>query len=354
MLSIDRRHLLRLSAAGALAGHSLPGLALGMGHARAAAALKAEPLTIAVGGQGLLYHLPLVIAQQLRYFEAEGLAVRVDDYAGGSQALHALLRGTADICAGAYEHTLISQELGQFLRAFVVQGRSPQMALGVSTRWMPRYQQLSDLRGKRIGVSSLGASTALTAQLLLLSHGVDWSAVQLVAVGSGAQAMDALRTGRVHALCHADPLISILESKGAVRVVCDLRTAKDSLALYGGNMPSGTLYAPQAFLQKNPARAQAVAHAMVRALKWLQTAAPVDVLKVVPSSYLLGARKAYLAAFEHMRASISPDGLMPEDGPRTALRVLSRLSSSLARGSVSLERTYTNEFVRKAKQRYHV
>ena len=86
---------------------------------------SAELLTIAVGGQGLLYYLPLVIAQQLGYFEAEGLAVRIEDYPGGSQSLQALESGAADVCAGAYEHTLLAQQRGSQLRAFVVQGVHP-------------------------------------------------------------------------------------------------------------------------------------------------------------------------------------------------------------------------------------
>jgi NitT/TauT family transport system substrate-binding protein len=338
-VSIDRRAVLGLMGLGALCAPA----------ARAAA----EPLRIAVGGQGLLYYLPLVVAQQLRFFEAEGLAVRVDDYPGGAQSLQALLAGDADICAGAYEHTLLAQDRGSSLCAFVVQGRAPQIALGVSTRWMPRFRSLTDLQGRRVGVSALGASTALAVQLMLLSEGMAPDAVQIIGVGSGSEAMEALRTGKVQALCHADPLMSVLEDKGALRIVRDLRDLRSSAQLYGGSMPSATLYAPMAFLRRNPAQAQAVSHAMVRALKWLQTAAPMDVLKVVPPPYLLGSRRAYLSAFEHTRTTISPDGMMPDDGPGTALRALTRLHPRLVRGTVDLARSYTNEFVRQSKQRFH-
>ncbi|KLO59413.1 ABC transporter substrate-binding protein, partial [Delftia tsuruhatensis] len=62
---------------------------------------------------------------------------------------------------------------------------------------------------------------------------------------------------------------------------------------------------------------------------------------------------AYLSAFEHMRTTISPDGMMPDDGPATALRALVRLDPALARGGIDLERSYTNEFVRQSRQRFH-
>src|SRR2546427_5946485 len=60
---LDRRTLLSLMGLGSL--WSFPSLG------------SAELVTISVGGQRLLYYLPLVIAQQLGYFEAEGLTVRI-------------------------------------------------------------------------------------------------------------------------------------------------------------------------------------------------------------------------------------------------------------------------------------
>lgn len=336
----------RRAALGLLGLAPLGGLSIGGPYAGS--------VRIAVGGLGLLYYLPLVIAQQLRFFEAEGLSVQLDDYPGGQQSLQALQSGAADICAGAYEHTLLAQQQGSALCAFVVQGRAPQIALGVSTRWMPRYRSLSDLQGRRVGVSSPGACTARAVQLMLLAEGLPADSVQLVGVGSGAGAIEALRTGQVQALCHTDPLMSVLDDKGSLRIVRDLRDLRSSARLYGGSMPSGTLYAPMEFLRRHSAKAQAVSHAMVRALKWLHTASPMDVLQAVPAPYLLGSRRVYLSAFEHMRTTISPDAMMPDDGPATALRALSRLQPGLAaRGAVNLARTYTNEFARQSKQRFH-
>ena len=81
------------------------------------------PLTIAVGGQGVLYHLPLALADQLGYFRAEGLDVQVRDYSAGALALQAVQEGTADVCAGAFEHTIRQQVRGQAYRSLVLLGR---------------------------------------------------------------------------------------------------------------------------------------------------------------------------------------------------------------------------------------
>ena len=99
---------------------ALPALAWGQG-------LEKPKLTIAVGGKNLLYYLPLTIAESLGYFKAEGLDLTIADFAGGSRALQAMIGGSADVVSGAFEHTINMQVKGQRLRAFVLQGRAPQI-----------------------------------------------------------------------------------------------------------------------------------------------------------------------------------------------------------------------------------
>jgi len=62
-------------------------------------------------------------------------------------------------------------------------------------------------------------------------------------------------------------------------------------------MPAGCLYAPQAFIDKNPNTTQALANAIVRADKWIQAAGAADIVKAVPESFLLGDRAVYTNAF---------------------------------------------------------
>ncbi|MBC8119909.1 MAG: ABC transporter substrate-binding protein, partial [Burkholderiaceae bacterium] len=86
-----------------------------------------KKVTIAVGGKNLLYYLPLTIAEQNKFFEAEGLEVTIVDFAGGARALQAVVGGSADVVSGAFEHNINMQAKGQPMRAFVLQGRAPQI-----------------------------------------------------------------------------------------------------------------------------------------------------------------------------------------------------------------------------------
>src|SRR6187551_3015338 len=107
---------------------------------RAQVKLEKSKVAIAVGGKAAFYYLPLTISEQLGYFKAEGLDVEISDFAGGARALQALVGGSADVVSGAYEHTINLQSKNQVFQSFVLQGRAPQIAFGVSTRNMPNYK----------------------------------------------------------------------------------------------------------------------------------------------------------------------------------------------------------------------
>ena len=309
-------------------------------------------LTIAVGGKNLFYYLPLTIAEQLGYFKDEGLQVEIPDFAGGSKALQALIGGSADVVSGAYEHTINMQAKNQSIESFVLQGRAPQIVLAVSTKTMPDYKSIADLKGKKIGVTAPGSSTAMMASYVLAKAGLKPSDVSFIGVGASKGAITAVTSGQVDAIANLDPVITMLQRDKLIKVVADTRTLKDTQAVYGGPMPAAVLYTHTAFIKENPNTTQALANAMVHALRWLTKAGPSDIVKAVPESFLLGDRALYLAAWENVRQAISPDGLMPEAGPATALRMLKTFEPSLKDKPIDLAKTYTNAFARKADVKY--
>jgi NitT/TauT family transport system substrate-binding protein len=309
-------------------------------------------VTIAVGGKASLYYLPLTLAEQLGYFKAEGLEVEIKDFVGGTDALTAVLDGAADVVSGAYEHTLNLQRLGQFFQAFVLQGRAPQMAMGVSVRNLPAYQSPTDLRGKKIGVTAPGSSTNMMANLVLTRAGLKAGEVSFIGVGNSVGALNALRLGHIDAISNVDPVMTQLEQKGEVRIIADTRTLKGTQEVFGGPMPAACLYAPIAFVRKYPSTVQALTDAVVHALKWLQTAGPSDLMKVIPESYLLGDRALYLTSFIKVREAMATDGRFPDEGAKTALNALGSFDQTLNVSKIDLSKTFTNEFAQKAKDRF--
>ena len=308
--------------------------------------------TIAVGGKNLLYYLPLTIAEQRGYFKAEGLEVTIVDFAGGARALQAVVGGSADVVSGAFEHTVNMQFKGQAMRAFALQGLAPQIVLGVNPKTMPNFKTVADLKGKKIGVTAPGSSTNVMVNFILAKAGLKPSDVSIIGVGASQGAVAAMRSGQIDAISNLDPVITLLQRSGDLKIVSDTRIVAESDKVFGGPMPAGCLYAPQPFIDKNPATAQALTNAMVRANKWIQAAGPSEVIKTVPESYLLGDRAVYIDAFLAAKGALSPDGMIPAAGPETAFRALASIDPELAKAKLDLNAVYTNDFVKKANAKY--
>ena len=149
-MMISRVCLQRLTAAMVLGVLALQALA----QSAAGPKLEKVAVHIAVGGKASLYYLPLTLAEQLGYFKAEGLEVKISDFAGGSQSLRAVIGGSADVVSGAYEHTINMQASKQMMTAFVQMGRLPQIAVGIAVGKAAGYKTPADLRGLKVGVSA--------------------------------------------------------------------------------------------------------------------------------------------------------------------------------------------------------
>ena len=338
---IQRRPLLK-AAAGLLAAPALV----------RAQALEKTKLTVAVGGKNLLYYLPLTIAEQLGYFKAEGLDVTIVDFAGGARALQAVVGGSADVVSGAFEHTVNMQHKGQRMRAFALQGRAPMIVLGVNPKTMPNFKGVADLKGKKIGVTAPGSSTNVMVNFILAKAGLKPSDVSIIGVGAAQGAVAAMRSGQIDAISNLDPVITLLQRSGDLKIVSDTRVVAEADRVFGGPMPAGCLYAPQAFIDKNPGSTQALTNAMVRANKWIQAAGPSEIIRAVPESYLLGDRAVYIDAFLAAKGALSPDGAIPEKGAETAFRALASIDKAIAEAKLDLAAVYTNEFVKKANAKY--
>lgn len=317
-----------------------------------AQALEKPKTTIAVGGKNLLYYLPLTIAEQLGYFKAEGLDVSIVDFAGGARALQAVVGGSADVVSGAFEHTVNMQHKGQRMRAFVLQGRAPQIVLGVNPKTMPDFRTVADLKGKKVGVTAPGSSTNVMVNFILAKAGLKPSDVSIIGVGASQGAVAAMRSGQIDAISNLDPVITLLQRSGDLKIVSDTRVVAEADKVFGGPMPAGCFYAPQAFIDRNPNTVQALTNALVRANKWIQAAGPGDIIKAVPESFLLGDRAVYIDAFLAAKGALSPDGMIPEKGAETAFRALASVDAEIAKAKLDLGAVYTNDFVRKANAKY--
>jgi NitT/TauT family transport system substrate-binding protein len=303
---------------------------------------------LAVGGKPALFYLPLSVAERLGYFREQGIDLEISDFPGGARALQALIGGSADVVTGAYDHTIQMQAKNQPIVATIQLGRFPGYVLAVLSAKSPRYQGPKDLKGMKVGITAPGSSTHMMVQHLLVRNGLRPDEASFIGVGASASAVAAVQRGEIDAIVNVDPVISLLESQGLIKVVADTRTLEGTREVFGGPYPAAVLYAPRPFIDKHPRTIQALVDALARSLKWIASHSPEEILALMPPEYALGNKANYLESIRKSLPMYSADGRFTREGAQTAHAVLSAFDPEVANATVDLSATYTDAFVEKA------
>jgi NitT/TauT family transport system substrate-binding protein len=323
-------------------------LALTLTSGLAAAQSK---ITVAVGGGACLCYLPTVLAKQLGEFDKAGVAVELVDLKGGSDALKAVLGGSADVVSGYFDHCVNLAAKKQELQSFVVYDRYPGLVLVVSPSHNGEIKSIKDLAGKKIGVSAPGSSTDFFLKYLLKKNGVDSSGVAVIGVGLGATAVAAMEQGQIDAAVMLDPSVTVLQGGHPdLRILSDTRTQKDTLDVFGGEYPGGALYSTTAWVAAHEKEVQALTNAIVNTLAWIHSHSAEDIMEKMPPETVGKNKELYLAALKNTIPMYSETGKMDPRGADAVLAVFSESSPEVAKANVDVAKTFTNKFVDQVKK----
>jgi NitT/TauT family transport system substrate-binding protein len=308
-------------------------------------------VVLGVGGKTAVIYLPLTVTERLGFFREEGLDVVIQDFGAGARALQALIGGSVEVVAGGYDHTIQMQALGRDIVAFVLLNRYPGLVLAVRKDLESEIRSISDLKGRRVGVTAPGSSTHIFVNYLLIKSGLRPTDVSIVSTSVGAQAVAAVQNRLVDAISNVEPAISLLSERGLIRVLADTRTAQGTRAVLGGEYPFASLYTTRAWLERNPDKAQRLTNAMVRGLRWMQGKSAEEIAQILPEEFFLGDRDLYIRMLQRNLEMFSPTGRFSETAPLRPLVVLSSFDENVARAQIDLKRTFTNEFVDRVPRR---
>jgi len=335
-------------------GHCLLAGAMGMSQLSGAWAKDAPfKLTLLVDDTSSMTHLPVLLAEQLGYFKAEGLGVEVLEQASPAMSTETVPTPGLLVWSAPYDQVLQVPRKEPWV-AIMQTGRTPQVALGVSRKTMSHFKRMQDLHGRRIGVSDLDSQARRCVDYAMVLSGDSPNELNPVAVGHASQAILALRNGQLDALCMPDPVMTLLERKGDLDIVRNFRSARESQRMFAGPMPGHSLITTLDMVRKHPQACQALVFGVVRALKWLRTAGPSDLLSNMLDNPILLDRAIYLNAIDNMRESYSLDGVMTNEAAQTALRLRNVLEPQSKNVRRELGLTYTNEFAIQARKRFKV
>jgi NitT/TauT family transport system substrate-binding protein len=306
---------------------------------------------LAVGGQSALYYLPLTVTDRLGFFKDEGLDVEISDLSGGARALQALMGGSADVVTGSFDHTIQMQAKGQPITAVVQLGRFPGFVLALVGPKAAAYKGPADLKGMKIGVTAPGSSTHFMVLHMMAQAGLKADEAAFLGVGAGSTAVAAAKRGEIDALVSVDPVINLLDSENAIRIVADTRTMEGTKAVYGGPYPAAVLYLSPAYAQSHPKTVQALTNAFVRGLKWIASHSAEDIAKTMPPEYALGNMPLLIRSIRSSIPMYSPDGRLNRESADTALKVLREFDSAVRGAKIDVTKTYTDSFLDKVATR---
>jgi NitT/TauT family transport system substrate-binding protein len=286
---------------------------------------------------------PTHFAQWLGYFDQEGLHVTISQIAGASKVLEAVVGSSADVGSGVYEQAIQMAAEGREVKTFLTFARSPNFAILAAPH--SGVQSIGELKGKSVGVSSLGSPSQFYLTHLLRVAGVEPGQVSTAGVGMGATAAAALERGQVDAAVLFGSAITAEESRGA-RMLADARTPEGVKTLLGAaDYPASSLIARSEWLTQHPEEARRISRAVLKALAWIRDHSPEEILAKVPAEFRVGDARAEVEAIRMAKPMYSLDGRIQKESAQAVRDVLNESLENVRHAEIDLSKTYTNEFL---------
>lgn len=291
-----------------------------------------------------LRHLPVYLAKSLGFFEQEQLDVRLSTAPSEAQTLEQQSALRTEVFAGSFERVLYMHALGTPSQAFFMLTRTPGVVIGI------RGQIESSLKGLRWATGPQGGVSHRVALLYLQRMGLKTQDVVWSHHPKGEEVLQSLVNQWVDVICINDMAATQIERSGQLRVVLDTRTQRDTDWLYAGPSAGMSLSASPTFIERNPVTIQAATQAVLKALLWMRTATPNDLVRHTPSALLERDAAEFFDAWAKTRESLSSDGVFPDGAALNMLKSLSRLQLIQDAGGVNPAQTFNNRFAIRSRQ----
>lgn len=165
------------------------------------------------------FNLPAWIGLHAGLFAAEGIDVHIAHIEGIEEVNDWLRDGRAQLAYGVTEHVILDAEAGG--RQVVIGGNVNKLPFSLVAR--SGIRTMAELRGQRIGVSSLRAGSSSLVMKLLAAHGLHWPGdYELVPCGPILARWEMLRGGSIDAGLQGAPLNYMALEEGFVSL-CEPR-----------------------------------------------------------------------------------------------------------------------------------
>lgn len=231
-------------------------LGLSLGWAQSASALEKVRILIPVRTIDEAFS-PFVVAKEKGYFEAEGLDVSLLAVGGSNEAALQVSAGNAEVGAASPGEAIIGIQSGQLkIRYFYDLYYANIWSVAVEPD--SPIKTMTDLKGKKLGVQSMGSAGTTFAKAFVKEAGLDpQKDISFLPIGLGAQAVTSVKQKLVDGVIFWDAALAKLAFSGLklreVPAADDLRT-----------LPDVGMLARTDTIEKNPKMLAGVARAIAK------------------------------------------------------------------------------------------
>ena len=270
----------------------------------APAASRAEVVYIGISTPGL-YELPTEIAQRKGFYRDEGLEVRKVVVRTNLQA--------AALIAGELDYSTVS---GNIARASI-QGLPVKGVMGWFDRPLhiliakPGFKRLTDFKGKKIGVSSIGSAPHIVLREALAQAGMNPDRdVTALAIGGSGERLAALIAGTVDATPLDVAYVEKAEKLGLVSVVYFGDVVHTRLGGFGVSLDK---------IRKNPSQIVRVVRATLKGVRFIRDNKP-ETLSIM-RDYLHVSAEGAVKVHDFSLRSLNYDGWVAKNTMDSEIRL---------------------------------
>jgi ABC-type nitrate/sulfonate/bicarbonate transport system substrate-binding protein len=156
-------------------------------------------------------YAPVWLAEKYGFLRDEGIAVRLRSFGSTDGTTAALRDGVVPVTIGSPEGSIADALDGGDLRLIAGFVNRPPLSMIAQ----PRYREMTDLRGAKLGTTSLKEGTCHLMQRMMAAHGMHQPAdFQFVMAGAHPQRWEALKAGTLDAAIQLVPFNYIAEESG--------------------------------------------------------------------------------------------------------------------------------------------
>ncbi|MBX9958719.1 MAG: ABC transporter substrate-binding protein [Burkholderiaceae bacterium] len=271
-----------------------------------------QRVTLAVPGPGNLLFLPLALAPRIGADRAEGLSFDILHVGGGPQAIRSMLELNCDFAAAGLSALALQRHNGKPVRCIVGMTRVPAYTLLVRSDLRAQVRQISDLRGRVVGVKGHvpgGRSTSqLFAEYLLTLAGVAPDQVNYVSAGQSYDSQHAaLASGAVDAVIADEPFATRLATQQVAFVLADYHDIETTRRLMGGLFLNAVLGTREDVVAQRPELVGQVVRTVQRSLAWIGGHTAEQMVEALAPAQA-EERATLLAVLRRRKTIYAPDG----------------------------------------------